>query len=90
MFHFFSLHYYFIFSLDISCQNKLIQMDDINNLDESVLKNLGGLDSNNLLHILDTPDEEDEDPHFMKHSPYNDMESLAIFMTKPKKSIHST
>ena len=61
-------------------------MDDINNVDESILKNLGGLDSNSLLHLVDTPDEDDGEPPLMRHSPYVDTESLANFMSKTEDS----
>ena len=57
-------------------------MDSISNLDESILKNLGGLDSNSLLNMLNTTDEEDDIPQLMKHSPYVDLDSVADNMNK--------
>ena len=63
-----------------------VSMDDTNNVDESVLKNLGGLDSNSLLHLINTPDEEDGEPPLMRHSPYVDTESVVKLMSETKEN----
>ena len=55
-------------------------------LDDSILNNLGGLQNNSLLHLLDNnqPNQEEE-PALISHSPYVDNEILiSIMKSKPE------